>query len=134
MAKTSKKDWRNVPIEEWTVSTFHAYLIEMNKEKYRTEYMPFGKGAIRQRWGTEQGQLKTAQGKYSNELLKRFIDRCFETHRTNPKYPCLPFGFMWAYKRDELNRAIKDVEERKVKESAEVASDNEIEVDLDDWL
>lgn len=131
MAKISTKDWRNLPLEKWNVTTFHAYLSDMNKEKYGVSYVPFGHGPTSKRWATEKGQLKTELSKNGPAVMKRYIDLCFESHSFNPKYPCLSFGFMYAYKRTELARAERD--EKKTKKREETAERNREEIE-DEWF
>lgn len=123
MAKISAKDWRKLPLEDWNVSTFHAYLIDMNKEKYGIDYVPFGKGSVGNRWRTEQGQLKNAQKRHGNEVLRRFIDLCFETHKFNPKFPTLSFGFIFSYKRNELAQAQAEMARSKRREESAKAAE-----------
>ena len=132
MGKTAKpkaNDWQARPLEDWNVTTFHAYLIDTNKEKYGTTYAPFGNGPESRRWSTEKGQLKQAITKHGNEVVKAFIDKCFESHRFNPEYPTLSFGFMWAYLRDNVARAELDVKRSQKRESVveEVEVEQEIE-------
>lgn len=132
MTKISTKDWRNLPIEKWNTTTFHAYLIDMNKEQYNVTYEPFGKGSVQKRWSLEKGQLKNAINKYGAEVIREYIDRCFASHKLNPEYPTLSFGFMFSYMRKELSQAEVAVSKRKARE--EVANKNEnTEVD-DEWF
>lgn len=130
MTKPRANDWQARAIEEWNVTTFHAYLADRNYEEYGTEYVPFGKGPVSRRWSTEKGQLKQAINKYGNEVVLAFIDKCFETHKFNPKFPSLSFGFMWAYKRNELQRAQLELRKKKDREEA---IQKETEVD-EDWF
>lgn len=123
MPKTKSNDWRNRELTDWNVTTFHAYLIETNREKYGVEYLPFGSGPVSKRWATEKGQLKQAVTKHGPEVVKAFIDRCFESHRFNPDFPSLSFGFMYAYMRNELTRAEVAVAKQKEIETAIEDSD-----------
>lgn len=135
MGKASKpkaNDWKARDIEDWNVTTFHAYLIESNKEKYGIEYVPFGQGPISRRWSTEKGQLKQAITKHGNEIVKAFIDKCFESHRYNPEFPTLSFGFMWAYLRDTLQRAEAEVQRRQKREA--IVDDEEQNDTGEDWF
>lgn len=134
MAKISTKDWRKLPVKDWNVTTFHAFLIDKNKEEYGVDYVPFGKGPISKRWTTEKGQLKQAITKYGNEVVLSFINEAFENHRFNPDFPTLSFGFMYAYMRNDLQRAqvdyLKRVERAKAIEEAESQAED-IE---EDWF
>ncbi|MFD2704698.1 hypothetical protein [Salibacterium lacus] len=112
-------DWRNFPLDKWNCSTWHRYLIDKNAELFDAEYIPFGKGAISQRWRTEKGQLKQAQADLGNAVLLAFIDRCLATHTPNADFPHVNFGFMWAYRRDEVPRAKADVTAGQQRKQAE---------------
>lgn len=108
------KAWTEREITDWNTTTFHAYLTDRNRELFRAEYVPFGKGPISNRWRTEQGQLRHAIDTHGQVTVKAFIDRCLAKHRPTANFPHINFGFMWAYMRDELARAIADIE-RKIK-------------------
>lgn len=136
------KDWRNRPIEKWNVTTFTEYLKSKHKELFGCDYVPFGG------WGAEQRTLGTLIGTKSrtnpkprtasNESVKEFIDRTFESYRPNKKYPGTSFGFMWTYRKfewqkiqsEELN-AIRR-KERQEGTSVEASAPTEIE-DITEW-
>jgi hypothetical protein len=103
-------DWRNRDISDWNVSTFHAYLIDKNTELFSAEYVPFGKGPISRRWQTEKGQMKQAITAYGNVVLRAFIARCLKRHKPSADFPHINFGFMYAYMRDEMARAVAEIE------------------------
>lgn len=134
MPKISTKDWRKLPVSDWNVTTFHAFLIDKNKEQFGVDYVPFGKGPISKRWATEKGQLKNAINKHGNEVVLAFINECFEGRKLNPDFPTLSFGFMYAYMRDDLQRAEvayhRRVERAKAMEEAEASEENV----SDDWF
>jgi hypothetical protein len=118
--KPKATDWQNRDIADYNVSTYHQLLIDKNKELYGVDYQPFGKGSVSTRYMSEKGQIKGAQGQYGNAVLKRYIEICFAKHRFNPEYPCLSFGFMFAYMRNELAQAQAEIaRENKRKEAAE---------------
>lgn len=132
MPRVKASDWKARSIEDWNVTTFHAYLIDINEEKHDVVYVPFGSGPIARRWSTEKGQLKQAITKHGPEAVKAFIDKCFETHRFNPEFPVLSFGFMWAYLRDNMARA--EVELRKQKQRTEAAEASDIDEVDEEWF
>ncbi|MEK4970743.1 hypothetical protein MKX29_24365 [Cytobacillus sp. FSL R7-0696] len=130
MTRISTKDWRNLPIEKWNVSTAHQYLIDRNRELYGVTYEPFGSGSVSRRWSTEKGQLKNAINKHGAEVIREYIDICFATHRVNLQYPAMSFGFIFAYKRAELQQAEIAVKRKQQRaESASSAEETEIELD-----
>ncbi|PAE24014.1 hypothetical protein [Bacillus sp. 7894-2] len=118
MPKISTKDWRNLSIEKWNTSTIHAYLIDRNKELYGVTYEPFGSGPVSRRWATEKGQIKNALTTYGAPVVKEYIDRCFASHKLNPKYPVLSFGFMFSYLRTELQQAELSVKRKQQRAEA----------------
>lgn len=124
MSKPKANDWQARDIADWNVTTFHAYLIDINKERYGTTYTPFGGGPESRRWATEKGQLKQAITKHGNEVTKAFIDKCFESHKFNPEYPTLSFGFMWAYLRDNIARAEVAVRKQEQRQESIEREDN----------
>jgi hypothetical protein len=121
-ATPATAQWRTLPIEKWNTTTYHAFLADLNREKYGVDYAPFGMGSVSQRWRTEKGQLKNAQGQYGNKVLRKYIEICFDKHRPNSEYPCLAWGFMFAYMRNELAQAQAEVarEARRAQQEAEV--------------
>lgn len=114
----STKDWRNLPLDKWNVTTFHVYLTDRNREEYDVTYVPFGQGPISKRWVQEKGQLKQAIQKYGNDVVKLYIDKCFVNHKYNAQFPVLSFGFCWTYMRNELAQA--EVEAKTVSENTDI--------------
>ena len=98
------KDWRNRNIEDWNVTTFHAYLIDLHEELFGIDYVPFAN------WQAEQGTLarligkQGKPGKYDKELIRQFIEYTFKTYRPNPQYPGTSFGFVWKYRQQDFQR------------------------------
>jgi hypothetical protein len=132
MPKIDAKDWQKRPVTDWNVTTFHAYLIDKNREQFDVDYVPFGQGPISKRWATEKGQLKNAINKFGNGVVLAFINECFEGRKLNPEFPTLSFGFMYAYMRDDLQRA--EVAYKKRVERAKAIDESEAtEVD-EDWF
>lgn len=132
MPRISTKDWRNLPIEKWNVTSVHQYLIDRNKELYGVTYEPFGSGPVSRRWSTEKGQVKNALNTYGPEVVREYIDRCFASHKVNPKYPALSFGFMFAYLRAELQQAELAVKRKQQRaEAVEVEESNEVD---EEWF
>lgn len=93
-------DWQNRNIENWTVGTFRAYLKDRHVELFGVPYMPFVS------WQVDSGKVKAEIEKYGGEAVKRFIDLSFASYRPTAKYPGINFGFMQAYRGNELQRAI----------------------------
>lgn len=123
--KPKTADWRNLPIEKWNSTTFHAYLADLNEEKYGVEYVPFGKGSVGQRWSVEKRNIKLEIEKKGPEVVKAFIDECFANHRQNPNYPVLAWGFMYSYKRDLMAKAQSRVQKQAKREPEETEVDED---------
>jgi hypothetical protein len=123
MTKISVKDWRNLPVENWTVTTFRQYLADQHEAKYGIKYTTRN-FAIEARW------LKAMVAEHGPEIVKAFIEGCFAEYKPTRDYPGLSFSFMFSYQRARiLPRVMADVKRRAVVQQA-VEQD---EFD-DDWL
>lgn len=126
------KDWRNRDIDDWNVTTFTEYLRDKHREQFGIEYAPM------RSWQLEQGQLgrligtRTKEGTHSKATVKRFIDEAFKTYKPTPQYPGTNFGFIYAYRRNVLQRLeaeeVVKVRQKQAREEAPSARD------LADWL
>ena len=130
----SAKDWRGRAIEDWNVTTFHAYLTDKHKELFGIDYVPFRgwvaeKGMIGDLIGTRTGKPRKA----SNELVKRFIDVTFENYQPTPQWPGVNFGWVWTYRKTDWQR-IQAESNRKAK--AEKASEDMTKnwTEVAEWL
>lgn len=145
MAKSERlapaKDWRNRPVETWNVVSFTEYLKDRHRESFGIDYVPFGGGSMSEKWRREQGQIgrligtARKEGTHSKEVVKRWIDECFEDRtKWESKYPGINFGFMYAYRREILQRV--EAEEKRRQASQDRAEEQESPDwdDLADWL
>ena len=125
-------DWRARDIDDWNTLTFTEYLKDKHRELFGIEYAPM------RSWRMEQGQIgrligtARKEGTHSKAVVKRFIDEAFESYKPTPQYPGTNFGFIYAYRRNILQRleAEERAESRREKARAEVPSLDE----LSDWL
>ena len=140
MSKTNKttcklppaSDWRARDINDWNTLTFTEYLKNKHRELFGIEYAPM------RSWRMEQGQIgrligtARKEGSHSKAVVKRFIDEAFESYKPTPQYPGTNFGFIYAYRRNILQRleAEERAESRREKARAEAPSLDE----LTDWL
>ena len=140
MSKTNKttrklppaSDWRARDINDWNTLTFTEYLKDKHRELFGIEYAPM------RSWRMEQGQIgrligtARKEGSHSKAVVKRFIDEAFESYKPTPQYPGTNFGFIYAYRRNILQRleAEERAESRREKARAEAPSLDE----LSDWL
>lgn len=123
------KNYQKRPLEKWTVRDFHDYMTDRTLEKFGVSYVPFGKGPISARWRLEQSQIKHAQGEWGNDFVKYFIDTNLSTYLPTDRYPFINFGFMYAYRRDDIPRLQRELA---VKRKRKEAIENQKEVD-EDW-
>ena len=136
MTKRSKlppaSDWQARDINDWNTLTFTEYLKDKHRELFGIEYAPM------RSWRMEQGQIgrligtARKEGSHSKAVVKRFIDEAFESYKPTPQYPGTNFGFIYAYRRNILQRleAEERAESRREKARAEAPSLDE----LSDWL
>jgi|SRR5690625_3611059 len=130
--KPNAKDWRNRDIDDWNVTSFTEYLRDKHRELFGIEYAPM------RSWRMEQGQIgrligtRTKAGTHSKAVIKRFIDEAFETYKPTREYPGTNFGFIYAYRRNILQRleAEERAESRREEARAEAPSLDE----LSEWL
>src|SRR5690625_3911266 len=125
-------DWQARDIDDWTTTTFTSYMQDKHRELFGCEYVPM------RNWAMEQGMLgrligtRTKEGTHSKAIVKRFIDEAFESYKPTPQYPGTNFGFIYAYRRNILQRleAEERAESRREKAREEAPSLDE----LTDWL
>lgn len=123
MAKPNVKDWRNRSVDDWTLTTFRAYLSEQHVNRYCIAYTARN-FAIEGRW------LKLMIAEHGTEVVKEFIDACLEDYRPTRDYPGLNFGFMYSYMRSRLlPKVLADHRRKQLTQVAEEATE-----DLSDWL
>lgn len=129
------KDWRKRDVKDWNCTTFTEYLKDKHRELFRIDYVPFG-GT----WRTEQGMLgrligtRAKAGTHDKAIIKRFIDETFESYKPTPQYPGTNFGFMYSYRKYDLQR-IEAEEKRRQASQAKAEEQGEIDYEeLADWL
>lgn len=117
--KVSTKDWRNLPIKKWNVTTIHAFLIDETRRRYDAEYKPGGRGSLSQRWAAEKGMIKRELTKHGPEVVRKFIEVCWREYYPNDRYRFPTFGFMIAYQDRYWTDAIQEVESDEIVKRAE---------------
>ncbi|MHB0802963.1 hypothetical protein PVK73_26405 [Bacillus thuringiensis] len=95
MIRISTKDFRNLPIEKWNVTTFREYLKHEHEERYKISY-------VNRSYAMEGRMLKSFIAEHKPEATKRFIDVCFVDYKPTREYPGLNFAFMYSYMRSRL--------------------------------
>lgn len=123
MTKINVKDWRNLPVDSWTVTTFRQYLADQHEAKYGIKYTTRS-FAIEGRW------LKAMIAEHNAEIVKAFIDGCFAEYKPTRDYPGLSFSFMFSYQRARiLPRVLSESKRRAIVQQAVEETE-----DLSDWL
>lgn len=122
------KNYQKRELAKWTVRDFHDYMTDRTLEKFGVDYVPFGKGPISTKWRTEQGQIKNAQREWGNDFVKYFIDSCISTYLPTDRYTFISFGFMYAYKREDVPKLQRELQ---IKSKRKDAIENQKEVDAD---
>ncbi|MGH0422144.1 hypothetical protein [Bacillus cytotoxicus] len=116
MTRISTKDFRNLPIEKWNVTTFREYLKHEHEERYKIPY-------VTRSYAMEGRMLKTFIAEYKPEATKQFIDACFADYKPTQEYPGLNFAFMYSYMRGRILPRVLDElrkEEAKLQRQTEV--------------
>jgi len=117
--KIDKKDWRNLPLDQWNTATVLAYFADSNREQFGVDtYLPM------RNWAFERALVKRALDQYGAEILRQAFDECFRTYRPTREYPILTAGFCVAYRINAIIPRLQAEEkaraeaERKRKEAA----------------
>lgn len=122
------------PVAKWNTNDFHKYLADEHKRRFGVDYAPF------RGWAAEKGMLGrvagTARkpGTHSPELVKRFIDACFDEYRPTPQYPGINFGFMMTYKSNVWQRVQAEANAKAKSSEAAKQADNNNWDELAEWL
>lgn len=134
-------DWRARNIDDWNVTTFHAYLSDKHEELFGCQYVPM------RGWQAEKGIIgrligtRAKEGTHDKRLIKRFIDEAYKTYKPTKQYPGTNFGFIYAYRRNILQRLeAEEAQERQAEQrrkEAEAWAREQASKDsdmLDDWF
>lgn len=128
------KSYEDKPVSKWNVNDFLRYMDDLHQELFGVEYAPFGS------WAAERGQVGNAigtqrkEGKYSKEVVKRFIDQCFKTYQPTDKYPGINFGFCMTYRKQDLQRIILAVEKERKENEIQANQSEEVSSDIIEWF
>ncbi|WP_054958432.1 hypothetical protein [Paenibacillus dakarensis] len=124
-----RKDWRNLPLDDWNTATVHAMVIDLNAEKFAVEkYVPM------RGYGFEQGSIKRALTEYGAEALRETIERAFAEYRPTAQYPQLTAGFLIAYMLPRILPQVLAEQQRKAKAESEPVNGGMSAEELARWL
>ena len=99
-------EWQNRELKDWNAITFRSYIAAKHEKKYKLPYVTNSIAA-------ENKNIKRMYEEHGKEVLKEFIDLCFENHRPSPKHRGITFFFMYTWMRESvLHLAITKVENR----------------------
>ncbi|MEI4802017.1 hypothetical protein WAZ07_11895 [Bacillus sp. FJAT-51639] len=101
MTRISTKDFRNLPIGKWNVTTFREYLKHVHEGRYGIPY-------VTRSYTMEGRMLKMSLAEYNQVVLKRFIDACFADYKPTREYPGLNYALMYSYIRGRLLPRVLD--------------------------
>lgn len=125
-------DWQARDISDWNTTTFTHYLQDKHREVFGIEYAPM------RGWRMEQGLIgrligtKSKPGTHDKAVVKAFIDEAFRTYKPTAQYPGTNFGFIYAYRRNILQRL--EAEQITKEKRNRAKSESEDLTDLSDWL
>ena len=125
-------DWQARDIEDWNVTTFHAYMVDKHREMFGCEYVPF------RGWQAEKGMLgrligtRGRPGTHDKAMIKRFIDEGFKSYKPTAQYPGTNFGFLYTYRRNILQRLEAEAKRNERDKHAEMSAEDYDR--LSEWL
>ncbi|MCS1350343.1 hypothetical protein [Mechercharimyces sp. CAU 1602] len=93
-------NWRRIEVDNWSEITFLHYLEDRHEEIYGLPYARRGNTA------SEYQQIGKLIEHYGTEIVKEFIDECFEVYRPSADYPGVNLYFMCTYMGYCLQRVI----------------------------
>ncbi|PFP30200.1 hypothetical protein COJ96_05660 [Bacillus sp. AFS073361] len=126
--KPNVKDWRNLPKESWTVTTFRQFLYDQHEAKYGIKYTTRS-FAIEGRW------IKAMVAEHGAEVVKAFIEGCLAEYKPTRDYPGLNFSFMFTYQRARvLPRVLAEVKRKEQAEARRNHTPQESIEDITEWL
>lgn len=98
------KHYTEVDVDKWNTAHFQAYLADEHLRLYGVQYAP--KGGIVAERALLSKYIGTARkdGMYGKDVVKAFIDRCFQSYTPKKDYPGLSFWFMANWMAEELQR------------------------------
>lgn len=100
----NKKDWRALPVDKWTVTTFRHYLFDRHQELFGIKY-------VTRNHAVEGRMLKNMIAEEGPDVTRRFIDACLAEYKPTPAYPGVSFAFMYSFMRARvLPRVLAEVQ------------------------
>ncbi|ANS49322.1 hypothetical protein BM86_02050 [Bacillus thuringiensis] len=128
MTRISTKDFRNLPIEKWNVTTFREYLKHEHEERYKIPY-------VTRSHAMEGRMLKSFIAEHKPEATKQFIDACFADYKPTREYPGLNFAFVYSYMRFRLlPRVLEEIRRKEVRLSRNPAHKEVSTEEIIDYL
>jgi hypothetical protein len=124
MPRISKKDWENLPIEQWSSTTHQCYLFHLTKLHFGIDYQC-------RNFATEKRMINNLVKSVGNAIVKEFIEECVRTYKPTAEYPYIQFWFMLSYRKDKVLPRLQ----KRHQEAEKAAKEREGTVieDLGDW-
>lgn len=124
------KRYDELPVDKWNTRHFIEYLADEHRKHFGVAYQP--QGGYQREVGMLAQMIGTAKksGQYDKAVVKAWIDACLAEYTPSRQYPGIAFGFMYAYKRNILQRC--EIEHRR--KANETKTDDSGWEGVDEWL
>lgn len=97
--KPSTANYRDIPHDQWNVTTLRAFVSDMHEDVKGVPYAPF------RGWGAESRMMRDALKQYGGKACADAYLAELRQYKQSPQYPGFSFGFAWSYKKDAFQRA-----------------------------
>lgn len=115
--------YSEIPTEKWNAAHFQKYLADEHVKHYGIQYASAGGVVAERNLIARYAGTARKSGLYPKDVIKAFIDRCFQTYKPTQQYPGLTFWFMTQYMTQQLQQAemdaLREMEFAKVGEEME---------------
>ena len=124
-SKPATANYRDIPHDQWNVTTLRAFVSDMHEDVKGVPYAPF------RGWGAESRMMRDALKQYGAKACADAYLAELRLYKQTPQYPGFSFGFAWSYKKDAFQRAYVAAQ-RQVAQDDDT-NDNDTEGTVD-WL
>lgn len=97
--KPSTANYRDIPHDQWNVTTLRAFVSDMHQTVKGIPYAPF------RGYGAESRMMRDALKQYGGKACADAYLAELRQYKQTPQYPGFSFGFAWSYKKDAFQRA-----------------------------
>lgn len=126
--KPATANYRDIPHDQWNVTTLRAFVSDMHDVILRMPYAPF------RGWGAESRMMRDALKQYGGKACADAYLTELRVYKQSPQYPGFSFGFAWSYKKDAFQRAyVAYMRDMAPRQTVEDTGENDTEGTVD-WL